>query len=188
MLASWSVPPSPLCLAKWTEFIAAHPDQEYASYVHTGLLSGFRIGFDCRSVFLQSSTRNHPLAFENEGQVRGCIAAERETGHIVGPLWQSDLTGIHTSPIGLLPKSEPNQWRMIVDLSSPFGHSVNDGISSMLASVSYSSVDDAVRRILHLGQLVKVDLKQAYYTFRTNTFWRFHGREVYMWIKLCHLG
>ena len=35
----------------------------------------------------------------------------------------------------------------------------------MLASVSYSSVDDAVRRILHLGKgthLVKVDLKQAY--------------------------
>ena len=41
----WSVPPSPLCLANWTEFIAAHPDQVYASYVQMGLLSGFRIGF-----------------------------------------------------------------------------------------------------------------------------------------------
>ena len=52
-----------------------------------------------------------------------------------------------------------------MDVSFPFGCSVNDGISSTLASVSYSSVDDAVRRILHLGkgtQLVKVDLKQAY--------------------------
>ena len=56
---SWSVPPSPLCLANWTEFIAAHPDQKYASYVHTGLLSGYRIGFDRLSVPLQSSTRNH---------------------------------------------------------------------------------------------------------------------------------
>ena len=161
----WSVPPSPLCLANWTEFIAAHPDQEYASYVQTGLLSGFRIGFDRLSVPLQSSTRNHPSACENEGQVRGYIAAEREAGSLVGPLCQSDLTGIHTSPIGLVPKSEPNQWRMIVDLSFPFGRSVNDGISSTLASVSYSSVDDAVRRILHLGkgtQLVKVDLRQAY--------------------------
>ena len=55
---------------------------------------------------------------------------------------------------------------MIVDLSFPFGRSVNDGISSTLASVSYSSVDDAVQRILHLGkgtQLVQVDLKQAYH-------------------------
>ena len=144
----WSVPPSPLCLANWTEFIAAHPDQEYASYVQTGLLSGFRIGFDRLSVPLQSSTRNHPSACENEGQVRGYIAAEREAGRLVGPLCQSDLTGIHTSPIGLVPKSEPNQWRMIVDLSFPFGRSVNDGISSTLASVSYSSVDDAVQRIL----------------------------------------
>ena len=136
----WSVPPSPLCLANWTEFIAAHPDQEYASYVQTGLLSGFRIGFDRLSVPLQSSTRNHPSACENEGQVRGYIAAEREAGRLVGPQCQSDLTGIHTSPIGLVPKSEPNQWRMIVDLSFPFGRSVNDGISSTLASVSYSSV------------------------------------------------
>ena len=80
-----------------------------------GLLSGFRIGFDCHSVPLQPYTRNHPSDCENEGQVRGYIAAERETGHLVGPLCQSDLTGIHTSLIGLVPKSEPNQWRMIVD-------------------------------------------------------------------------
>ena len=77
---SWSVPPSPLCLASWTEFIAAHPDQEYASYVQAGLLSGFQISFDHHSVPLQSSTRNHPSACENEGQVRGYIAAEREAG------------------------------------------------------------------------------------------------------------
>ena len=49
-----------------------------------------------------------------------------------------------------------------MDLSFPFGHSVNGGISSTLASVPYSSVHDAVWQILHLGkgtQLVKVDLK-----------------------------
>ena len=49
-----------------------------------------------------------------------------------------------------------------MDLSCPLGNSVNDGVSSMLASVSYSSVDDAVQWILHFGkgtQLVKVDLK-----------------------------
>ena len=57
------------------------------------------------------------------------------------------------------------------------------------APLSYSSVDDAVWwQILHLGQLVKVDLKQAYYTFGTNTFWRLHGREVHMWIEVCQLG
>ena len=74
---------------------------------------------------------------------------------------------------------------MIVDLSFPFGSSDNDGISSMLVSVSYSSVDDAVRRILYLGkgtQLVKVDLKQAY---------RVHSQDQHllaMWIERCDLG
>ena len=69
------------------------------------------------------------------------------------------------SPAGLIPKSEPNQWRLIVDLSYPCGHSINDGISSELASVSYASVDDAVQLILQLrkgSELVKLDLKQAY--------------------------
>ena len=84
--AKRSVPPSPLCQASWTEFIAAHPVQEYVSYVQTGLLSSFQIGFDRLSVPLQSSTRNHPSACENESQVRGYIAAEREAGCLVGPL------------------------------------------------------------------------------------------------------
>ena len=52
------------------------------------------------------------------------------------------------SPVGLVPKSEPNQWRLIVDLSYPHGHSINDGIPNELASVSYASVDDAVQLIL----------------------------------------
>ena len=99
--------------------------------------------------------RNHPSAFENRDQVWGYIEAERNAGHLVGPLQQ-----LHTSPIGLVPKSEPNQRRMIVDLSSPFGHSVNIGISSELSSLSYASVDYTVQHILHLvkdAQLVKLD-------------------------------
>ena len=54
---------------------------------------------------------------------------------------------------------------MIVDLSFPRASSVNDGIDSAVASVSYASLDEAVQHILRLGkgtQLVKVDLKQAY--------------------------
>ena len=67
---------------------------------------------------------------------------------------------MHISPIGLVPKSSPGQWRMIVDLSFPRASSVNDGIHSAVASVSYASLDEAVQHILHLGkgtQLVKVD-------------------------------
>ena len=83
----------------------------------------------------------------------------------MGPFQHSDLPGIHVSPTGLVTKSEKGHWRMIVDLSFPFHHSVNDRVSSTLSSLSYSSVDDVVDLILCLGKgtrLEKVDLKHAY--------------------------
>ena len=52
-----------------------------------------------------------------------------------------------------------------MDLSSPWGSSVNEGISAESCSLKYSSVDDAVSIITHLGtnaELVKMDLSKAY--------------------------
>ena len=84
----------------------------------------------------------------------------------MGPLARPLCSLVHTSPIGLVPKShQADQWRMIVDLSFPRNHSVNDGIPRDLSSLSYASVDDAVECILAQGrgtELVKIDLKNAY--------------------------
>ena len=74
---------------------------------------------------------------------------------------------VHTSPIGLVPKGyQVNKWRMIVDLSSPAGSSINDGISDDLCSMLYSSVDNTIHIIRELDrgtQLVKLDIKDAYH-------------------------
>ncbi len=74
------------------------------------------------------------------------------------------LTPVHTSPFGVIPKkSGINRWRLI--LSSPLGHSVNDGIEKELASLSYVSVDEVVQRVLRWGRgtlLAKMDVRQAY--------------------------
>ena len=54
---------------------------------------------------------------------------------------------------------------MIVDLSSPWDHSVNDGISPSVCSLVYASMQEAVELVCQLGrdtQLVKLDLKDAY--------------------------
>ena len=54
---------------------------------------------------------------------------------------------------------------MIVDLSSPEGASVNDGIDPCLCSLTYVTVDDAARSVVGAGRgafLVKADVKQAY--------------------------
>ena len=150
----------------------SHPDQRFASYIYSGLTSGFR------------------------------IEAELEAGRVVGPIAHNLTDRLHSSPIGLVPKSnQVGKWRMIVDLSFPRGHSVNDGVSKELSSITYAWVEDAVTRILQLGrgtQLAKFDLKNAYHNLpihphdqhnhMTNTFWLFVGPTRRTSIVLCHLG
>ena len=76
------------------------------------------------------------------------------------------VSGIHVSRFGVIPKPhQPGKWRLITDLSSPKGSSVNDGVAPALCSVSYASVDDAVRCIACLGRgalLAKFDIASAY--------------------------
>ena len=76
------------------------------------------------------------------------------------------LPTLQISPFGVIPKrNRPGKWRLIVDLSSPHDHSVNDAISKDLSSISYTSLDDAATFIQHLGPgclLAKLDLKEAY--------------------------
>ena len=73
---------------------------------------------------------------------------------------------MHISRFGVIPKThQPNKWRLIIDLSHPQGHSVNDNIPKMLCSLSYITVDDAIEKILELGPhtlLTKVDIKSAF--------------------------
>ena len=65
--------------------------------------------------------------------------------------------------LGLVLKShEVDKRRLIVDLSHSYAHSVNDGILPDLCSLSYSSVDEAVQYILHLGCCTELELKDAY--------------------------
>ena len=73
---------------------------------------------------------------------------------------------VQISPFGVIPKPhQPGKWRLIVDLSSPRGASVNDGIDPRLCSLSYVRIDKAAERVAALGrgaQLAKVDVQNAY--------------------------
>ena len=84
-------------------------------------------------------------------------------GRLVGPVASE---GIHTSPIGLIPKArQPGRWQMIVNLSCPPGSIVHDGIDPSLSFIRYASVDNVVEIIRSLGQgtlLTKFDLKDTY--------------------------
>ena len=94
------------------------------------------------------------------------LASELRAGRLLGPLSPHLAPLVHTSPLGLVPRSnQPGRFRLIVDLSRPVHSSVNGGIPDDLCSVKYSSVDDAVAIIRSLGhdtELAKLDLKDAY--------------------------
>ena len=59
----------------------------------------------------------------------------------------ADLSQLHISQFGVFPKSMQGKWQLILDQSSPEGHSVNNGISEALCSLSYVSVKDGVEMV-----------------------------------------
>ena len=156
-----------LPVAAWEQYLSKHPDGRFSKYILEGLASGFRIGYD-RSSHPRPSRRNMKSAQENKEVVSRYIAEELELNRLIRLPLASPWSGhIHCSPFGVIPKKGGNKWRLIVDLSSPEGASVNDGISSALTSIRYASIDDAVQTIHRLGNgtlMAKLDLKAAYHS------------------------
>ena len=156
---------SPLRWTSWAECLAAHPDQEYANYIVQGIQSGFRLGFDYSGHSCKRATRNMGSALERPEVVGDYLAEECSLGRVVGPLDPGLYPTVQVSRFGVIPKSDTGKYRLIVDLSSPDGRSVNDGIESDLCTLSYIKVDDAVRAVQEKGRgarLAKVDVRSAY--------------------------
>ena len=65
------------------------------------------------------------------------LSKELELGRTLGPFNPHSLVNMQISPLGVIPKSQPGKWRLIVDLSSPEAESVNDGIDKTMCSLKY---------------------------------------------------
>uniref|UniRef100_A0A1X7U2N6 Reverse transcriptase domain-containing protein n=1 Tax=Amphimedon queenslandica TaxID=400682 RepID=A0A1X7U2N6_AMPQE len=143
-------------------YLASLPNMSLAEYFSHGISSGFRVGFD-RSEPIGPARGNFPSVQQNPLVVRGYLAAELDqaTIRLAGP-----GESVQVNPIGLIPKSgQPGKFRLIDDLSSPEGRSVNEGIDPVLSSLSYASVDQAVASVCLAGRgawMAKLDLRSAY--------------------------
>lgn len=159
---------TPLKLQAWQELLAGHPDQTFVGYILRGIERGFRVGFDTTLTQLKSRKTNMLSTLEHPQVIGSYVESDTVLQRIikVDSPEEAEQLGIHCSSFGVIPKkNKPNKWRIIVDLSSPDGHSVNDGIVRELASLGYVSVDDVVDHVLELGKgtmLAKMDIKQAY--------------------------
>eukprot|EP00117_Sycon_ciliatum_P029789 scpid74607/ scgid1212/ len=87
-----------------------------------------------------------------------------EAGQTAGPFPEPPFLCMQTSGLGVVPKSN-GKLRVIHDLSSPDGSSVNDAIPRGQFSLHYDSVDTAIAAIMRLGKgslLTKVDIRNAF--------------------------
>ena len=157
----------PLNRTVWEQELKAHPDPQFAEYILAGIQYGFRIGFSRSAGKLRDCGSNMISAMEHPQVVDDYLANEIGLQRMNSiPSAALSSMQCHISPFGVIPKkSKPGKWRLSVDLSSPQGFSVNDGIDKQTCSVSYVSIDDVVSCILELGQgaeMAKIDIKQAY--------------------------
>ena len=126
------VPPSrvtPIDAHKLWRELCLHPDQVKVDYVISGLTNGFRLGFDPLAVSLQSAAHNMPSASLQPSVIDQYLLTECEKRRVAGPFLISPIPNLYVSRSGVIPKKhQPGKWRLILDLSSPLGHSINDGI------------------------------------------------------------
>ena len=158
---------SPLCPEAWEKALSSIPDKAFTAFLMRGITQGFRIGVN-EGAPVKPARRNLKSAYEQPEIVTAYIRREVELGRLTPILPVQSLTPplMQVSPFGVIPKKHtPGKFRLIVDLSSPEGFSVNDAIEKDLCTVTYTSVDHAVGIVQSLGQgclLAKLDLKEAY--------------------------
>ena len=168
---------TPLIARAWEVELADHPDREFTSFVVEGIEKGFRIGFNYSSSIGATAAMNMHSAKEHPEPVDGYVQEELRTGRLI-----ENTPGVHVSRFGVIPKPhQPGKWRLITDLSSPKGESVNDGVDRQWCSVSYASDDDAVRCIMRLGRGAKLDIASAYRAIPVYPIDRLEPRSEMAW-------
>ena len=71
----------------------------------------------------------------------------------MSPFSSSPFQNFHCSPLNAVPKKD-GSTRIILDLSSPSGSLVNEGIPSEFFSIKYSFFNDAVSMVREVGRVV----------------------------------
>ena len=130
---------TPLVPSAWEVLLQDHPDQELARYISEGRRRGFYIGYD-KDRTRRSAACNMISAAKNPDPVQKYVDNEQAEGWIIGPFTPEETADIHVSRFGVIPKRhQPGKWRLILDLSSPDGMSINDGIDKELSSLQYET-------------------------------------------------
>ena len=127
-------------------------DSEKAKEILHGFTHGFPLYYT--GVRVPTDATNLKSANKRPDVVRQKIQSEIDAGRVAGPFDQHPIPTLRVSPLGLVPKKEQGEFRLIHHLSYPPGNSLNDFIDPKLCSVQYTSFDEAIHMVQDLGVAV----------------------------------
>jgi hypothetical protein len=163
--------PSPLDLGQITTPVNSDALRRWLSSYDPAitkyLLDGFKYGFyvQFQGPPLTNNPKNHNSLLNMISQAKAMISKELKLGRIAGPFSTPPFPDFVISPLGLVPKKESGKFRMIHDLSNPFGRSVNTFIEPTDAAVSYETLDTVIHFVQVNGKgalMAKVDIEEAF--------------------------
>ena len=131
------------------------------------LSNGFTRGFPLHFQGIRESSQNKNLlsVIQNPTVVDAKIAKELAAGRLAGPFVSPPMSPFIVSPLGVVSKKPPEEFRLTHHWSFPKGASVNDGISHENSTVCYATFGDAIRCMKLAGRgwsLAKTDIKNAF--------------------------
>ena len=106
------------------------------------------------------------MAAQHASVIDEYLANEVSQGRVVGPFDSPPLPILQVSSFGIiLKREEPGKWHLTVDLSSPAGSSVSDGINPDEFTLHYIKVDQIISLVSQFGRgalMAKFDVESAY--------------------------
>ena len=150
---------------QWEMELEDHPDKEWVQILVRGIQQGFCVGHDQSVGELRRCRGNMCSSREQRAVIQEYLDEEVEASRVwrVSP---KEEAKVHCSPFGVIPKKgKPGRWRLIVDLSTLDGGSVNEGVSKEWSSLHYMSMDHVVEQVFKVGRgakMAKADVKKVY--------------------------
>lgn len=152
---------TPLQWVGWELALQQHRDRVYTNYIVQGIQDGFKIGFNHPNAQLKPKRHNLQSAYKYTTVVSQYLMEECKHKHTLGPF---------SSP------------RLILDLSSPDGCSVNNGIDSSTCSLDYISIDTSQRPFTSWGTApslqnptLSMPIAKSQYIPKTGLYWTCSG-------------
>ena len=133
--------PTPVKVNRLAFYLTSFEDQ-FRKNLIDGFTFGFRLHFQGPSK--ASGAKNVISAMQRPEVVDSKLIKERQCGRILGPFSYPPFSNLRVSPLGVIPKKAPGEFRMIHHLSFSYGDSINTFIPSEFSTVKYATVDDAI--------------------------------------------